>query len=89
MGNPSSKTKKPKFRAIKNQYESLAEVQEALRKSGLESSICMFLVPCEFKCILLSVIVGVDFTESNETSGEKTFGGRPLHDISAGVFLLW
>jgi len=68
MGNPGSKQKKPKFRAIKNHYESLAEVQDALRQSGLESS---------------NLIVGVDFTESNETSGEKTFGGRPLHEISA------
>ncbi|KAG1702546.1 hypothetical protein DVH05_009496 [Phytophthora capsici] len=61
------------FRPIPDRYETLAEVQQDLRKAGLESS---------------DLVVGVDFTKSNQWTGEKTFGGRCLHEIDpSGVFL--
>lgn len=42
---------KSKFRAISDKYESLEQVQNALRSGGLEGS---------------NLIVAVDFTKSNE-----------------------
>jgi len=58
------------FRAIADQFKTMEEVQDALRKSGLESS---------------NLIIGVDFTKSNEWTGKNTFGGRCLHALDAGV----
>eukprot|EP01025_Chloroclados_australasicus_P043241 TRINITY_DN460_c0_g3_i1.p1 TRINITY_DN460_c0_g3~~TRINITY_DN460_c0_g3_i1.p1 ORF type:complete len:350 (-),score=47.95 TRINITY_DN460_c0_g3_i1:408-1457(-) len=55
-----------KFYTIKDTYESIEEVQQALRKGGLESS---------------NLIVGVDFTKSNEWSGQHSFYGRNLHSF--------
>lgn len=57
----------PKMKVFEDQYETLEEVQSALRKAGLESS---------------NLILGIDFTASNKTSGKKSFGGKPLHYIS-------
>jgi len=64
----SLQKKKFSFQPIPDQYKSLEEVQKALRDAGLESS---------------SLIVGVDFTKSNKWSGQKTFNGKSLHEISA------
>ncbi|XP_023544775.1 E3 ubiquitin-protein ligase RGLG5-like [Cucurbita pepo subsp. pepo] len=47
-------------------FESLEQVSEALEKAGLESS---------------NLIVGIDFTKSNEWTGKKSFMGRNLHDL--------
>eukprot|EP00210_Caulerpa_lentillifera_P001961 g1882.t1 len=55
-----------KFRPILDQYESLQEVQDALHQAGLESS---------------QLIVGVDFTKSNEWTGKYSFNGKCLHFI--------
>jgi E3 ubiquitin-protein ligase RGLG len=55
------------FRPFHDKYETVEEVQEALRNAGLESS---------------NLILGVDFTKSNEYNGRYTFAGRPLHAIS-------
>ena len=44
----------------------LMQVQNALRKAGLESS---------------NLIVAVDFTVSNTSQGLRSFGGRSLHDL--------
>lgn len=52
------------FVAIPDKYRSLEEVQDALRKAGLESS---------------NLIVGIDYTKSNTWNGSKTFGGNCLH----------
>ncbi|KAH9318661.1 hypothetical protein KI387_020430, partial [Taxus chinensis] len=43
-------------------------VTSALRESGLESS---------------NLIVGIDFTKSNEWSGKHSFNGRSLHEIGS------
>jgi len=56
------------FYSIQDSYNSIEEVQQALRKVGLESS---------------DLIVGVDFTKSNNWSGARSFGGRCLHDLSS------
>lgn len=63
----SSAHKISTFKTIANQYRTIEQVQEALRTNGLESC---------------NLIVGIDFTKSNETSGKKSFGGKSLHNIS-------
>jgi E3 ubiquitin-protein ligase RGLG len=49
-----------------NEFTTLPDVTKALRKAGLESS---------------SMIIGFDFTGSNEWTGELSFGNKPLHTI--------
>ncbi|CAM9998970.1 unnamed protein product, partial [Phaeothamnion confervicola] len=56
--------------AIGDRYQSIGEVVQAMRTAGLESS---------------NLIVGVDFTKSNEWTGGKSFSGRCMHDVSSGV----
>ncbi|KAE9272779.1 hypothetical protein PF001_g27791, partial [Phytophthora fragariae] len=66
-------SKRSSFRPIPDRYETLAEVQQDLRKAGLESS---------------DLVVGIDFTKSNQWTGERSLGGRCLHDIDpSGVFM--
>jgi hypothetical protein len=48
-------------------FTSLAEVERSIRQEGLESC---------------SLILAVDFTRSNEFTGEVSFGGHSLHDTS-------
>jgi hypothetical protein len=60
------KKKKNGFGTIADKFTTLAEVEQALRASGLEAS---------------QLIIGIDFTKSNESNGEKSFGGRCLHDL--------
>ena len=57
------------FFKIGDHFETLDAVTAALRRAGLESS---------------NLIVGVDFTKSNEWTGKRTFGGRCLHHLFAG-----
>ena len=59
-----------KSSAIGDNFETLAQVQSALRKAGLESS---------------DLIVGVDFTKSNTWTGERSFGGRSLHALDGDI----
>lgn len=59
-----------RFVPIKDKFQSLEEVQNALRNAGLESS---------------NLIIGVDYTKSNTWNGKRTFGGKCLHDIQPGV----
>uniref|UniRef100_A0A453LPD2 Copine C-terminal domain-containing protein n=2 Tax=Aegilops tauschii subsp. strangulata TaxID=200361 RepID=A0A453LPD2_AEGTS len=50
-------------------YGTLDQVKAALQRVGLESS---------------NLIIGVDFTKSNQWTGKRCFGGRSLHDLAAG-----
>jgi hypothetical protein len=58
------------FSPILDRFNTLIEVQEALRQAGLESS---------------NLIVGVDFTKSNTWTGNISFEGRCLHDVSGHI----
>ncbi|KAA0025590.1 hypothetical protein IC582_018595 [Cucumis melo] len=73
---PPSTSSRPSFQYPRHKingddFESLEQVTEALEKAGLESS---------------NLIIGIDFTKSNEWTGTKSFMGRNLHDL-AGAFL--
>merc|ERR1719197_9339 len=50
-------------------FETLEDVQTALRRGGLQTS---------------ELIIGIDFTKSNEWTGQHTFQGRCMHDIQSG-----
>ena len=52
---------------IMTTYETLEDLQNAMTNAGLESS---------------NLIVGIDFTASNEWTGKRTYRGRSLHDVS-------
>ncbi|XP_008786705.2 E3 ubiquitin-protein ligase RGLG2 [Phoenix dactylifera] len=70
--NPSSHatSSRPKldrrYSKIADNYSSLEQVTEALAQAGLESS---------------NLIVGIDFTKSNEWTGKHSFNRRSLHSI--------
>ena len=68
MGSLFSKEKSKKsFVKINDNYESLEDVKNALKDSGLESS---------------NLIIGIDYTKSNEWSGSKTWSpSLSLHHI--------
>lgn len=71
MGCSSSKEKKGEFEAIKDKFESYEELQQALRKAGLESS---------------NLVIGIDYTKSNTWTGEKSFDGKCLHEMDPTGF---
>jgi hypothetical protein len=54
------------FATFADRYETIEEVQEHLRRAGLESS---------------NLILGIDYTKSNEYNGRRTFGGKSLHEL--------
>ncbi|KAJ7945788.1 E3 ubiquitin-protein ligase RGLG2-like [Quillaja saponaria] len=67
---PASKKRlEKKYSKIDDIYHSLEEVTDALSRAGLESS---------------NLIVGIDFTKSNEWTGGRSFHRRSLHHIGAG-----
>ncbi|KAF5740428.1 E3 ubiquitin-protein ligase RGLG2 -like protein [Tripterygium wilfordii] len=66
----NTRTLERRYSKIADSYNSLEEVTEALARAGLESS---------------NLIVGIDFTKSNEWTGAKSFNKRSLHQI--GDFL--
>lgn len=54
------------FHSIKDKFATVEEVSFAIRNAGLEKS---------------NLIIGIDFTASNEWQGRKSFGGKSLHHI--------
>ncbi|KAK1432725.1 hypothetical protein QVD17_09623 [Tagetes erecta] len=66
---PSSRPQKKldrRYSRIADNYSSLEQVTEALARAGLESS---------------NLIVGIDFTKSNEWTGSRSFNRKSLHHI--------
>ncbi|XP_058195091.1 E3 ubiquitin-protein ligase RGLG5-like isoform X1 [Rhododendron vialii] len=59
-----------KFSIISDDYHTLEQVTDALAQAGLESS---------------NLIVGIDFTKSNEWTGSRSFNHRSLHHIGSGL----
>ncbi|KAM7277800.1 hypothetical protein ACFE04_004934 [Oxalis oulophora] len=59
-----------RYSRIADNYNSLEQVTEALANAGLESS---------------NLIVGIDFTKSNEWTGAKSFNRKSLHHIGNGL----
>ncbi|MED6114362.1 E3 ubiquitin-protein ligase rglg2, variant 2 [Stylosanthes scabra] len=69
---PSSQPKRKldkRYSRINDDYRSLDEVTAALANAGLESS---------------NLIVGIDFTKSNEWTGKRSFNRKSLHHIGNG-----
>lgn len=56
--------------AIRDQFESIEQVEKALREAGLETS---------------DLIIGIDFTKSNTWTGEGCFSDKCLHKIVRGA----
>ncbi|KAL7140641.1 hypothetical protein ABFS83_08G002500 [Erythranthe nasuta] len=67
---PQKKKLDRRYSRIADNYNSLHEVTEALKHAGLESS---------------NLIVGIDFTKSNEWTGKRSYNGRSLHHIGNGL----
>ncbi|PKI77104.1 hypothetical protein CRG98_002607 [Punica granatum] len=63
---PRQKRLERKYSRIADNYRSLDEVTAALAQAGLESS---------------NLIVGIDFTKSNEWTGSRSFNRKSLHHI--------
>lgn len=59
-----------RYSRIADDYKSLEQVTEALARAGLESS---------------NLIVGIDFTKSNEWTGTRSYHRRSLHHIGDGL----
>ena len=55
------------FNQIVDRFSSLAEITKAMQANGLGKA---------------NLIIGIDFTASNEWQGRKSFGGRSLHHIN-------
>jgi hypothetical protein len=75
MGNKSSKTKKKgnkrnDFYTIQDNFETVEEVQDELRKSGME---------------MCDLIIGIDYTQSNTWNGKNTYYGRNLHFLDSDM----
>eukprot|EP01027_Heterolobosea_sp_BB2_P017779 GEZU01025153.1.p1 GENE.GEZU01025153.1~~GEZU01025153.1.p1 ORF type:complete len:290 (+),score=50.24 GEZU01025153.1:36-905(+) len=69
--NTTPLSSKSSFSRIADNYKTVAAVQDALEKAGLEAS---------------NLIIGIDYTKSNETKGRRTFGGKSLHHISVDSY---
>jgi hypothetical protein len=54
----------PKFQKIADSFKTFTQLEEGLKKCGLESS---------------NIVVGFDFTKSNFTNGAKSRRGKSLH----------
>ncbi|KAL2335250.1 hypothetical protein Fmac_016463 [Flemingia macrophylla] len=65
-GHRNEKRLDRKYSRIADNYNSIDEVTEALARAGLESS---------------NLILGIDFTKSNEWTGKRSYNRRSLHHI--------
>ncbi|KAH9616462.1 hypothetical protein KSS87_015482 [Heliosperma pusillum] len=61
---------RPEKCTLRGAMEEIGEVTQALARAGLESS---------------NLIVGIDFTKSNEWTGAKSFNRKSLHHIGDGM----
>ncbi|KAL2495517.1 E3 ubiquitin-protein ligase [Forsythia ovata] len=68
--NSNQKKLQESYTRIDDDYRSLEQVKEALAQSGLESS---------------NLIIGIDFTKSNEWTGKHSFNQKSLHHIGQGL----
>uniref|UniRef100_I1N6U9 VWFA domain-containing protein n=1 Tax=Glycine max TaxID=3847 RepID=I1N6U9_SOYBN len=68
-GHRNEKRLDRKYSRITDNYNSIDEVTEALARAGLESS---------------NLILGIDFTKSNEWTGKHSFNRKSLHHIGNG-----
>eukprot|EP00761_Pharyngomonas_kirbyi_P014935 gb/GECH01014966.1/.p1 GENE.gb/GECH01014966.1/~~gb/GECH01014966.1/.p1 ORF type:complete len:284 (+),score=74.73 gb/GECH01014966.1/:1-852(+) len=62
---------KNSFKVFYDKYKTIEQVQHALHEAGLESS---------------NLILGIDYTKSNETQGRQTFGGKSLHYVATDQY---
>lgn len=67
-GASKPRTLDRRYSRIADDFQSVEQVTDALAQAGLESS---------------NLIVGIDFTKSNEWTGKFSFHGRSLHHISS------
>jgi E3 ubiquitin-protein ligase RGLG len=51
---------------VEDRYRNLDQVKAAIRQAGLESS---------------NLIIGVDYSKSNEYNGMVSYGGKCLHEV--------
>ncbi|CAN1295437.1 E3 ubiquitin-protein ligase RGLG2 [Linum perenne] len=65
-GYPPQRSFDRKYSRITDDYQTLEQVTAALSQAGLESS---------------NLIVGIDFTKSNEWTGARSFNHKSLHHI--------
>ncbi|KAK9269345.1 hypothetical protein L1049_001116 [Liquidambar formosana] len=65
---PPSSSAKAKYAYIPDNFSTLDQVTAALREAGLESS---------------NLILGIDFTKSNEWTGKVSFNNRSLHAVGS------
>lgn len=63
----STKQQISHFKRIVDSFETYEQVQQGLQQAGLESS---------------QLIIGVDFTKSNEWTGKYSFQSKCLHTIT-------
>ncbi|KAK8647564.1 hypothetical protein V6N13_121297 [Hibiscus sabdariffa] len=66
---PCRRNKIVKYSRIDDDYQTLDQVTAALAQAGLESS---------------NLIVGIDFTKSNEWTGARSFNRKSLHHTGIG-----
>ena len=57
------------FQSFRDHFQNFQEVSHACKRAGLEKT---------------QLVIGIDFTASNEWQGRKTFGGNCLHKIIPG-----
>ncbi|KAK8643492.1 hypothetical protein V6N13_012787 [Hibiscus sabdariffa] len=67
---PRRRQKIVKYSRIDDNYQTLDQVTGALAQAGLESS---------------NLIVGIDFTKSNEWTGARSFNRKSLHHTGIGL----